>query len=49
MILTVFAGIAEFECSLIYQRISTEREAAKKRSVRFGRPFGWSRHQDGHR
>ncbi len=38
MILTVFAGIAEFERSLIHQRISTEREAAKKRGVRFGRP-----------
>ena len=38
MILTVFAGIAEFERSLIHQRTSTGREAAKKRSVRFGRP-----------
>jgi DNA invertase Pin-like site-specific DNA recombinase len=38
MILTVFAGIAEFERSLIHQRTSTGREAAKKRGVRFGRP-----------
>ncbi len=39
MILTVFAGIAEFERSLIHQRTSTGREAAKKRGVRFGRPL----------
>ena len=38
MILIVFAGIAEFERSLIHQRISTGREAAKKRWVRLGRP-----------
>ena len=38
MILTVFAGIAEFERSLIHQRTSTGREAARKRGVRFGRP-----------
>jgi DNA invertase Pin-like site-specific DNA recombinase len=38
MILTVFAGIAEFERSLIHQRTSSGREAAKKRGVRFGRP-----------
>ena len=38
MILTVFAGIAEFERSLIHQRTSSDRDAAKKRGVRFGRP-----------
>ena len=38
MILTVFAGIAEFERSLIHQRTSSGRDAAKKRGVRFGRP-----------
>jgi DNA invertase Pin-like site-specific DNA recombinase len=38
MVLTVFAGIAEFERDLIHQRTSTGREAAKARGVRFGRP-----------
>ena len=38
MVLTVFAGIAEFERALIYQRTSTGRVAAKARGVRFGRP-----------
>lgn len=38
MVLTVFAGIAEFERALIQQRTSTGREAARKRGVRFGRP-----------
>lgn len=38
MVLTVFAGIAEFERELIRQRTSTGREAAKKRGVKFGRP-----------
>ena len=37
MKLTVFAGIAKFERSLIYQRTSSGREAAKKRGVRFAR------------
>lgn len=36
--LTVFAGIAEFERELIHQRTSSERVAAKARGVRFGRP-----------
>ena len=31
MVLTVFAGIAEFECALIRQRTSTGRVAAKAR------------------
>ena len=38
MVLTVFAGIAEFERELIRQRTSSGREAAKRRGVRFGRP-----------
>lgn len=38
MILTVFAGIAEFERSLIQERTSAGRAAAKARGVRFGRP-----------
>lgn len=36
MVLTVFAGIAEFERSLIVERTRRGREAAKKRGVRFG-------------
>ncbi len=38
MVLTVFAGIAEFERALIHQRTSHGRIAAKARGVRFGRP-----------
>jgi DNA invertase Pin-like site-specific DNA recombinase len=38
MVLTVFAGIAEFERSLIQERTSTGRQAARARGVRFGRP-----------
>lgn len=38
MILTVFAGIAEFERDLIRERTGAGRIAAKKRGVRFGRP-----------
>ncbi len=38
MVLTVFAGIAEFERTLIHQRTSSGRMAAKQRGVRFGRP-----------
>lgn len=38
MVLTVFAGIAEFERALIHQRTSTGRTAARARGVRFGRP-----------
>lgn len=36
MILTVFAGIADFERALINERISVGRAAAKARGVRFG-------------
>ena len=38
MVLTVFAGIAEFERALILGRTSAGRDAAKQRGVRFGRP-----------
>ena len=38
MVLTVFAGIAEFERTLILDRTATGRAAAKHRGVRFGRP-----------
>jgi DNA invertase Pin-like site-specific DNA recombinase len=38
MIMTVFAGIAEFERDLIRERTGAGRVAAKKRGVRFGRP-----------
>ena len=36
MVLTVFAGIAEFERSLIVDRTRTGRLAAQKKGVRFG-------------
>jgi DNA invertase Pin-like site-specific DNA recombinase len=38
MIMTVFAGIAEFERDLIRERTQAGRVAAKSRGVRFGRP-----------
>ena len=38
MIMTVFAGIAEFERDLIRERTTAGRDAAKSRGVRFGRP-----------
>src|SRR5260370_2806056 len=38
MIMTVFAGIAEFERDLIRERTAAGREAARKRGVYFGRP-----------
>lgn len=37
MVLTVFAGIAEFERSLIVERTSAGRAAAKARGTKFGR------------
>src|SRR5271168_1296566 len=36
MVLTVFAGIAEFERALIHQRTGAGRTAARARGVRFG-------------
>jgi DNA invertase Pin-like site-specific DNA recombinase len=38
MIVTVFAGIAEFERDLIRERTSAGRDAARQRGVRFGWP-----------
>ena len=38
MIMTVFAGIAEFERDLIRERTKARRKAARSRGVRFGRP-----------
>ena len=38
MVLTVFGGIAEFECSLIADRTEEGRRAAQARGVPFGRP-----------
>jgi DNA invertase Pin-like site-specific DNA recombinase len=38
MVLTIFAGIAEFERELIHERTRSGRVAAKERGVRFGRP-----------
>ena len=38
MIMTVFAGIAEFERDLIRERTGAGRVAAQKRGVKFGRP-----------
>jgi DNA invertase Pin-like site-specific DNA recombinase len=45
MILTVFAGIAEFERELILERTSIGRDAAKKRGVKFGRPSSLNQEQ----
>lgn len=45
MVLTVFAGIAEFERSLIHERTSSGRAAAKAKGVRFGRPPALSAEQ----
>jgi DNA invertase Pin-like site-specific DNA recombinase len=38
MVLTIFAGIAEFERELIRLRTTEGRQAAQKRGVTFGRP-----------
>jgi len=38
MIMTIFAGIAEFERDLIRERTGIGRADAQKRGVRFGRP-----------
>ncbi len=45
MVLTAFAGIAEFERALIIERTGTGRTAAMKRGVRFGRPSSLSTDQ----
>lgn len=38
MVMTIFAGIAEFERELIKERTSLGRSSARKRGVKFGRP-----------
>ena len=38
MVMTIFAGIAEFERSLILERTSAGRALARERGQRFGRP-----------
>lgn len=48
MILTVFAGIADFERSLILERNSSGRTAAKARGVRFGPPSSLAPEQVAH-
>jgi DNA invertase Pin-like site-specific DNA recombinase len=46
MIMTIFAGITEFERDLIRERTGAGREAARKRGVRFGRPRKLSSDQE---
>ena len=48
MVLTVFAGIAEFERSLIIDRTRNGREAAMARGVKFGPPPALTQAQIGH-
>lgn len=45
MVLTVFAGIADFERSLILTRTTAGRKAAQARGVKFGRPSSLSSEQ----
>jgi DNA invertase Pin-like site-specific DNA recombinase len=45
MILSIFAGIAEFERDLIRERTGAGRAEAKRRGVRFGRPKKMSEEQ----
>jgi len=45
MVLTVFAGIAEFERALIAERTRSGRIAAQQKGVRFGRPPALSSEQ----
>lgn len=42
MVLTMFAGVAEFERALIRHRTDEGREAAKRRGVSFGRPRSYA-------
>ena len=48
MVLTFFAGVAEFDRSLIHERTSAGRVAAKAKGVRFGRPPALSAEQIAH-
>jgi DNA invertase Pin-like site-specific DNA recombinase len=45
LLLTVLAGLAEFERTLIFKRTSEGRTRAKERGVRFGRPHSLTPHQ----
>lgn len=45
LIMTVFAGIAEFERKRILERTSEGRTAAQRRGVQFGRPEALSKEQ----
>jgi DNA invertase Pin-like site-specific DNA recombinase len=45
LMLTVLAGLAEFERDLIRARTSEGRERAKARGVKLGRPFKLTAHQ----
>lgn len=45
MVLTVFAGISEFERALIAERTKIGRQAAREKGVRFGRPLKLSNQQ----
>lgn len=45
MVMTIFAGIAEFERDLIRERTSTGRESAMNRGVKFGRPHKLTNNQ----
>jgi len=47
MVMTIFAGIAEFERELIKERTSTGRYLAKQRGVKFGRPSKLNEEQRG--
>ena len=48
MVLTFFAGVAEFERSLIHERTSAGRIAVKAKGVRFVRPPALSAEQIAH-
>lgn len=48
MVLTIFAGIADFERTLILDRTSAGRAAAKARGVRFGPPSSLTPEQVAH-
>jgi len=45
LVMTIFAGIAEFERSLIAERAAAGREAARARGVHLGRPPALTAHQ----
>ncbi len=47
MIMTIFAGIGEFERDLIRERTGAGRADAQKRGVRFGRPKKMNEDQEG--